>query len=260
MATALTIAGSDSSGGAGVQADLKTFAAHHVHGVCAITAVTAQNTVGITTVETISPVVVSAQIDSVLGDFDVKAVKTGMLATRSLVTEVCGRLEAYSRIPVVVDPVMISTSGHRLLDDDAVELVRTRLLPIARVVTPNRLEAEALTGHSIDSFASAAQASTRLRELGATAVVITGGHFDGPDAVDLLDDGTKVVELRGPKIEGPPTHGTGCTFAASIAAGLARGVALADAVAEAKRYIEGAIRHAGPLGQGPDIINHFWNK
>ena len=260
MRTALTIAGSDSSGGAGVQADLKAFAAHHVHGVCAITAVTAQNTVGITTVETISPEVVTAQIEAVLDDFDVRAVKTGMLATRSLVAEVCGRLEVHSRIPVVVDPVMISTSGHRLLDDDAVELVRTRLLPRARVVTPNRLEAEALTGHTIGSLASAAQASARLRELGATAVVITGGHFDSPDAVDFLDDGSRVVELRGPRVEGQSTHGTGCTFAASIAAGLARGVALADAVAEAKRYIEGAIRHALPLGRGPGIVNHFWNK
>ena len=260
MRTALTIAGSDSGGGAGIQADLKTFAAHEVYGVCAVTAVTAQNTLGVTTIDPVRTTVVVAQIDAVIADFDVLAIKTGMLATSAIVAAVCDRLEAYPGVPVVVDPVLVSTSGHRLLDEQALALVRTRLLPRAALLTPNRREAEVLAGHPITTRQHAADAAARLREMGAAAVVVTGGDQDGPDAVDLLDDGHGVSELRGTKLESRATHGTGCTFSAAIAAHLARGAALGDAVVAAKRYVEAAIDHAHPLGHGYGPLNHFWSK
>ena len=259
MPTALTIAGSDSGGGAGIQADLKTFAAHGVHGTCAVTAVTAQTAAGVAAIQPISPSVVAAQITAALHDFEVGVIKTGMLASGSIAGVVCDQLDANPGIPVVVDPVILSTSGSRLLDEDGVALVRARLLPRARIVTPNRMEAEVLTGDRIGSPAAAARASAKLRALGADAVVITGGHFDGPDAVDLLDDGAAVVALRGPRLVSRATHGTGCTFAAAIAAGLARGAALSDAVVGAKHYVAEAIRQALP-GHGPGVLNHFWNK
>ena len=260
MPTALTIAGSDSGGGAGIQADLKTFAAHGVHGVCVITAVTAQNTVGVTAVEAISPGVVTAQIEAVVSDFDVRAIKTGMLASREIVAAVCDALEAVADVPLVVDPVMVATSGDRLLDDDAIELVRTRLLRRARLVTPNRREAEVLAEMPIASLDDARRATCQLRARGVGAVVITGGHFDGPESVDVVDDGGAIIELRGPRLESRSTHGTGCTFAAAVAAALARGQCLGDAVTGAKRYVEGAIRYAEPLGRGHGPVNHFWHK
>ncbi|MDP6581060.1 MAG: bifunctional hydroxymethylpyrimidine kinase/phosphomethylpyrimidine kinase [Vicinamibacterales bacterium] len=260
MPTALTIAGSDSGGGAGLQADLKTFAAHGVHGVCAVTAVTAQNTVGVTAVEPVAPQFVVAQIEAVIADFEVRAVKTGMLARLEIVAAVCATLETLADVPVVVDPVMVATSGDRLLDDDAVDLVRTGLLPRARVVTPNWQEAEVLAQMPIASLQDARRAAVQIRSRGAGAVVITGGHLGEADAIDLLDDGDAVVELRGPHVESRSTHGTGCTFAAAVAAGLAQGQGLGDAVAGAKRYVEGAIRHATPLGHGNGPLNHFWRK
>jgi hydroxymethylpyrimidine/phosphomethylpyrimidine kinase len=260
MRTALTIAGSDSGGGAGIQADLKTFAAHDIYGVCALTAVTAQNTLGVTANDPVSPPVVAAQIDAVMGDFNVVAIKTGMLATSAIVATVCDRLEAYPGVPVVVDPVLISSSGHRLLDERALALVRARLVPRATLLTPNRREAAALTGQPITTRQQVTDAAARLRDMGAAAVVVTGGDQDGPDAVDLLDDGQGVEELRGTRLESRATHGTGCTFAAAIAAHLARGATLGDAVVAAKRYVEAAIRHAQTLGQGHGPLNHFWNK
>jgi len=258
--TALSIAGSDSGGGAGIQADLKTFAAHGVHGVYAVTAVTAQNTVGVTAIEPVSARLVTAQIDAVVSDFDVRAIKTGMLAGRDTITAVCLALDALSGIPLVVDPVMVATSGDRLLDDDAIDLVRTRLISRARLVTPNRMEAEALARMPIASLDDARRAAAQIRDQGAAAVVITGGHLDGPEAVDLFDDGGVVAELRGPRLQTPSTHGTGCTFAAAVVSALARGLSLGDAVAGAKRYVEGAIRHAEPVGRGHGPVNHFWNK
>lgn len=257
---ALTVAGSDSGGGAGIQADLKTFAALGIHGVCAVTAVTAQNTVVVTAVEPISAALVVAQITAVVADFNVRAIKTGMLATREIADALCDTLVLLSDVPLVVDPVMIATSGDRLLDNDAIECIRTRLLPHARLVTPNLREAEILADMPIASLADARRATARIRLTGVAAVVITGGHLDGPDAIDLLDDGGTVVELRGPKLESLSTHGTGCTFSAAIAAGLAHGRDLADAVAAAKHYVEGAIRHASPLGRGRGPVHHFWNK
>ena len=258
--TALTVAGSDSGGGAGIQADLKTFAAHGLHGVCAVTAVTAQNTVGVTAVATIAAPVVRAQIDAVVADFDVRAIKTGMLASREIVAAVCDALEALPNIPVVVDPIMVATSGDRLLDDDAVELIRTRLLRRARLVTPNRLEAEVLSGMPIRSLEDARRATGQIRASGVRAVVITGGDLGGLESVDVFDDGGAVVELRGPRLESRNTHGTGCTFAAAVTAGLALEQDVGDAVASAKRYVEEAIRHAEPLGRGYGPVNHFWNR
>lgn len=260
MPTALTIAGSDSGGGAGIQADLMTFAAYGVHGVCAVTAVTAQNTLGVTLVEPLAPRVVTAQIEAVVADFDVRAIKTGMLASREVVVAVCEALETLPDILVVVDPVMVATSGDRLLDDDAVDLVRTGLLRRAHLVTPNRPEAEILAGMPIASLEDARAAAGRIRARGAEAVVVTGGDVDGPESIDVLDDGGTVVELRGLRLEHRGTHGTGCTFAAAIVAALALGQKTTDAVAGAKRYVEGAIRHAEPLGRGPGPVNHFWNK
>ena len=260
MRTALTIAGSDSGAGAGIQADLKTFAAHGLYGVCAVTAVTAQNTRGVAAMEPVSPPVVAAQIDVVLQDYDVRAIKTGMLATRAIVAIVCDRLDAHPSLPLVVDPVLVSTSGHALLDDEALSLVRTRLLPRATLVTPNRHEAEVLTGQRITTPQEAAEAIARLRDMGAAAVVLTGGDEDGPESIDHFDDGERVSELRGARLTNRATHGTGCTFSAAITAELAHGTSLPDAVTAAKRYVEAAISRATPLGQGPGPLNHFWRK
>ena len=260
MPTALTIAGSDSGGGAGLQADLKTFAAHGVYGVCAVTAITAQNTLGVTAIEAIGAGLVAAQIEAVVTDFDVRAIKTGMLASRQVVVAVCKALEAVADVPLVVDPVMFATSGERLLDDDAVELIRTRLLRRACLVTPNWREAEVLAGMPIASVEDAKRATPQIRAHGVAAVVITGGHLGGQEAVDVLDDRGAVIELRGPMLEGRSTHGTGCTFAAAVTAALAREQNLDDAVAGAKRFVEGAIQHAVLLGHGHGPVNHFWNK
>ena len=258
-AAVLTVAGSDSGAGAGVQADLKTFAAHGVYGVCAVTAVTAQNSREVTAVEAVSARLVATQIRAVFDDFDVRAVKTGMLATVAVVEAVCETLEAHPGPPLVVDPVIAATGGRRLLDEDAVAEVRGRLLKRARVVTPNRFEAEVLTGRRIESLDDARRAAARLRTFGTAAALVTGGHLDTPDSVDLLDDGGSVVELRGPR-EPRQTHGTGCTLSAALAAGLAAGLPLRAAADDAKRYVEGGIRHAFAPGQGPPPLHHFWRN
>lgn len=256
----LTIAGSDSGAGAGLQADLRTLAAHGVHGATAVTAVTAQNTRSVTAVDPVSPGMVAAQIRAVFDDFEIGAVKTGMLATTPIVEAVCETLEAHPRPPLVVDPVIAATSGRRLLDEDAVAVVRDRLLKRARVVTPNRFEAEVLAGRPVASLDDARRAAARIRARGAAAAIVTGGHFDTDESVDVLDDGGVVVELRGPRIANRQTRGTGCTFSAAIAAGLAAGLPLAEAAARAKRYVEGAIRNAAGPGRGPGPLHHFWRK
>ncbi len=256
----LTIAGSDSGAGAGLQADLRTLAAHGVHGVTAVTAVTAQNTRAVTAVDPVSPRMVAAQIRAVFDDFEIGAVKTGMLATAAVVEAVCETLEAHPGPPLVVDPVIAATSGRRLLDDDAVAVVRDRLLRRARVVTPNRFEAEVLARQPVASLDDARRAAARIRARGAAAALVTGGHFDTDESVDVLDDGGVVVELRGPRLGSPHTRGTGCTFSAAIAAGLAAGLPLAEAAARAKRYVEGAIRNAAGTGRGPGPLHHFWRN
>ena len=256
--TALTIAGSDSGGGAGIQADLKTFAALGVYGTSAIAAITAQNTVGVVTAEAIAADLVTAQMEAVAGDIEVHATKTGMLATAAIIEAVAAAIDALSLPALVVDPVMVAKSGDRLLDEDAVQTLIVELLPRALLVTPNLPEAEVLAGMSIASLADAREAARRIQKLGPTAVVVKGGHGSGPELVDLLFDGHQMTELPTPRLETRNTHGTGCTFASAIAAGLARGMKLAPAVVEAQRYVAGAIRHGLAIGHGHGPLDHFW--
>ena len=258
MTTVLTIAGSDSGGGAGIQADLKTFAAWRVFGLTAVTAVTAQNSLGVTAVHAVPPGVVAEQIRAVVSDFGVRAAKTGMLVDAATVAAVAACV-AELRVPnLVVDPVMAATSGARLLADDAIARIRTDLLPLARVATPNRAEAEVLTGRAIASVEAAREAARRLHDMGPAAVIVTGGHLPGADAVDLLFDGRDLVELRSARIETAHGRGTGCTFGAALAALLALGRPLPEAAREAKRYVEQALRHAVRIGRGRGPLDHFW--
>jgi hydroxymethylpyrimidine/phosphomethylpyrimidine kinase len=258
MPTALTIAGSDSGGGAGIQADLKTFAAHGVYGTSAIAAVTAQNTIGVSGVHVLPDDFVTAQIEAVVADLGCDAVKTGMLANSTIVEAVAAAVESFELPNLVVDPVMVAKSGDHLLDDEAVHALRWTLVRLARVVTPNIPEAEVLARMSIGSLADMREAASRIAALKPAAVVIKGGHLAGPEVVDLLFEKGEFTEFIGPRIEGRNTHGTGCTFAAAIAAHLAKGAALKDAVAAAKAYVEGAMRNGVPLGKGHRPLNHFW--
>lgn len=255
---ALTIAGSDSGGGAGIQADLKTFAAHGIFGVSAITAITAQNTVGVTAVETLAADLVTAQIEAVASDIQLHATKTGMLGTAAIVEAVAAAIAELDLPLVVVDPVMLAKSGDRLLDEDAVGAMKAELLPRALVVTPNIPEAEALTGVRIDSTDTARLAAERLHSATGAAVVVKGGHASGPEVLDLLFDGKAFHEFRTPRIETRNTHGTGCTFASALAANLALGFPLDEATARAQEYVAGAIRHALALGHGHGPLDHFW--
>jgi hydroxymethylpyrimidine/phosphomethylpyrimidine kinase len=260
MRVALTIAGSDSGGGAGIQADLKTFAAHGVYGVCAITAVTAQNTTGVLAAEALSHELVRAQIDAVMSDFVPFAAKTGMLPNASIVVAVATSAAELAIPNLVVDPVMVAKSGDRLVDDQAVDALRKHLLPRATVVTPNVPEAEALTGCRIIDAGSSREAARRLHDLGPANVVIKGGHLPLPEIVDVLYDGRRFTEFRTERVPGRSTHGTGCTFAAALAAHLALGHPLDDAVGRAQRYVAGAIRHAPGLGRGHGPMDHFWTQ
>jgi len=258
MRTALTIAGSDSGGGAGIQADLKTFAAHGVYGTSAITAVTAQNTVGVVSAVALDADFVTAQIEAVAGDIALHAVKIGMLATAAIVEAVSAAIEELDLPLVVVDPVMVAKSGDRLLDDDGVQMLCTELLPRALVVTPNIPEAEVLCGRVIRSTADAREAARRIHAMGASAVIVKGGHAAGDEITDLLFDGRTFSEWRTPRITTKNTHGTGCTFASAVAANLALGKPLNDAAFEAQQYVAGAIRHALPIGRGHGPLDHFW--
>ncbi len=259
MKTALTIAGSDSGGGAGIQADLKTFAAHGVYGTTAITAVTAQNTVGVTAVVALPADIVTAQIEAVAGDIGADAVKTGMLASAAIVEAVAAAIDTLELPSVVVDPVMVAKSGDRLLEAEAVAALKSELLRRAFVVTPNIPEAEVLAGMTIASLADAREAATRILALGPAAVIVKGGHLEGPEVIDLLYDGHEFHELRGPRVEGRHTHGTGCTFSAAIAANLALGRSLAESAERARHYVARAIRHGLALGHGQGPLDQFWN-
>jgi hydroxymethylpyrimidine/phosphomethylpyrimidine kinase len=252
---ALTIAGSDSGGGAGIQADLKTFAAHGVYGTSAITAVTAQNTREVIAVAEVPAEIVAAQIDSVLEDIGAGAIKTGMLSSARIVATVAERIDAWG-IPTVVDPVMISKSGNFLLAPDAIGAVKRRLIPLALIVTPNHHEAAALTGIEIDSDENAREAARRLSDLGARIVVIKGGHRIG-DPIDLVFDGAAFTELAAERIETENTHGTGCTFSAAIAANLALGFDPLESIARAKHYLTEALKSSYRVGGGHSPVNHF---
>jgi hydroxymethylpyrimidine/phosphomethylpyrimidine kinase len=258
IARALTIAGSDSGGGAGIQADLKTFAAFGVYGMSALTAVTAQNTVGVQAIHEIPLDVIEAQVQSIAGDIGVDALKTGMLSNAAIVQLVAGLIRTLALPRLVVDPVMVSKGGDPLLQRDAVDALRTDLLPLALVVTPNLPEAEVLTGTALAGEADMRDAARAIHELGPSWVVVKGGHLaDDHDAVDLVFDGSTFTTLRSPRTRTKNTHGTGCTFSAAITAGLARGLEPADAIAAAKRYISRAIAEALPLGDGHGPTNHL---
>ena len=241
-----------------MQADLKTFAAHGVYGTCAITAVTAQNTVGVSLFETLSPRLVRAQIDAVATDIGVDAAKTGMLATAAIVDAVVDAVSDLQIRNLIVDPVMIAKSGATLLDDEAVRAIRLNLLRRAAAVTPNIPEAEALSGMRIENDGHRREAARRIADLGARAVIVKGGHLPGDEIVDLLYDGSHFTEFRNRRVPGLHTHGTGCTFAASLAASLALGLSLAEAVPIAQSYIAGAIDAAPDLGRGHGPMDHFW--
>jgi hydroxymethylpyrimidine/phosphomethylpyrimidine kinase len=254
----LTIAGSDSGGGAGIQADLKTMLAFGVHGMSALTAITAQNSVGVSGVWELSPEAVRAQIRAVVDDIGVDAVKTGMLASAALVTAVAQEI-AELQAPLVVDPVAVSKHGDPLLAEEAVDAVRSRLLPLATVVTPNLDEVTLLTGLAVSGEDDMRAAAEELLALGPRWVLIKGGHLrDDPDAVDLLTDGSTWKELRAPRSDNRHTHGTGCTLASAVASGLATGLDVPTAVAAAKEYISGAIAAGFRLGAGIGPVDHAW--
>ena len=258
---ALTIAGSDSSGGAGIQADLKTFSALGVYGASVLTALTAQNTRGVQGVEPVRPEFVVAQIASVMDDLDVRAIKTGMLANSAIVSAVAAALARVPAIPVVVDPVMVATSGDRLLTPDAIAAYKNELFPRAMLVTPNLPEAAALLGAGIAMSEDEAVGQARaIAAFGSRAVLVKGGHGQGATAVDILVSGDAVVRLAAPRIETPHTHGTGCTLSAAIAALLARGEALETAVRRAKDYVSAAIAAGRELGvgHGSGPVDHLY--
>ncbi|MEM6326864.1 MAG: bifunctional hydroxymethylpyrimidine kinase/phosphomethylpyrimidine kinase [Bacteroidota bacterium] len=259
MHVALTIAGSDSGGGAGIQADLKTFEALGVFGTSALTAITAQNTRGVTEVAVLEPEIVVAQIEAVADDFEVGAVKTGMLATEAIVAAVAEAIERLRLGPVVVDPVMVATSGDPLLAPEAVDAYRRALFPLADVITPNTHEAAALLGYEVRTLDDARRAAADIRAMGVRAALVKGGHLDGEtEAVDVLADADGETLVRSERIDTTSTHGSGCTLASAIAAYMARGESLRDAVSGAKSYLTEAMRHAPGLGGGHGPVRHLW--
>jgi hydroxymethylpyrimidine/phosphomethylpyrimidine kinase len=257
MPVAMTIAGSDSGGGAGIQADLKTFQALGVYGTSAVTAITAQNTLGVRAVHEIPTDIIAAQIDAIVEDIGVDAAKTGMLSSAEIIATVAERIRHWHLDRLVVDPVMVATSGDRLLREDAVQTLIRELLPLAALLTPNLPEAEVLVGRRLASDDEIRQAARDIVDLGARAVIMKGGHGLG-DATDVLFDGHAFHTFSVPRVDTLNTHGTGCTFGAAITAGLARGRDLLDAVSDAKYYLTEALRHATPLGGGHGPVAHDW--
>ena len=254
---ALTIAGSDSGGGAGIQADLKTFHQWGVYGTSAVTAVTAQNTLGVQEVHPVPPAMVVAQVRSVAQDIPSRAVKSGMLANSEIVHAVAGAIRQHQLGDYVLDPVMVATSGDSLLSPDAVAAVKDELLPLAAVATPNWPEAVLLTGVREANLRGMEMAARAIVDAGAGAALVKGGHLGGDEVVDLLWDGKSTHIFRGPRIETRHTHGTGCTLSAAIAAGLARGTPLVEAVGAAVEWVREAIARAPGLGAGHGPLNHF---
>jgi hydroxymethylpyrimidine/phosphomethylpyrimidine kinase len=265
---ALTIAGSDSGAGAGIQADLKTFAAHGIYGVSVITAVTAQNTTGVLAAAPVAADLVTAQLEAVMSDLSVHAAKTGMLANAAIVEAVAAAADDLELPFLIVDPVLVSSSGDPLLDDEGLLAMKKELLRRAHAVTPNIPEAEVLSGIRIRSEQDRREAARRIFDLGPANVVITGGHADdrwGPVSggaaeriVDLVYDGEVFTDYATDRVTGRHTHGTGCTFSAVLTSHLALGRPLTEAVPRAQEYVAGAIRHAPGLGRGAGPMNHFW--
>lgn len=259
---AMTIAGSDSGGGAGIQADLKTFTALSVFGTSAVATLTAQNTTAVAGIHDLPPDFIAQQIDVVLEDIGTDAVKTGMLSSAAIVEAVADRLAHHHAPNVVVDPVMVAKSGDRLLQQDAVKAATTKLLPLSLILTPNAPELEVLSGIEVKSESDAKEAAKRVHGMGAKYVLVKGGHLEAKEgaeyAVDYLFDGEEFEEFSAPRFPTKNTHGTGCTYSSAIAAYLARGETPLDAVRKAKRYLTEAIRRSFNLGEGHGPLNHFW--
>lgn len=255
---ALSIAGSDSGGGAGIQADLKTFSALGVYGMTAVTAVTVQNTKGVSGYEELSPQTVGDQIRAVVADIGVDAAKTGMLASSPIIEAVAEAVREVGVPNLVVDPVFMSKHGHALLREDAVDALRTRLLPLATLVTPNLHEAGGLAGFRVDSREAMERAASAILDLGPRAVLVKGGHLEGERSADLFHDGERMEWVDAARVDTPHTHGTGCVLSAAIAAHLARGEELLDAVVQAKAFVTEAIRRALALGQGIGPVDPLW--
>ncbi len=258
MKTALSIAGSDSSGGAGIQADMKTMSAHGIYAMTAITALTAQNTTGVTGILEATPEFLAQQLDAVFTDIFPDAVKIGMVSSAPLIRVIAEKLRQYQARHIVVDPVMVATSGSRLIQDEAVETLKQELLPLAEVITPNIPEAEVLSGMKISNASDMEKAARHIAEACSCAVLLKGGH-DLNDANDLLVQNGEVLWFYGKRINNPNTHGTGCTLSSAIASNLARGMELKDAVRWAKAYISGALAAMLDLGKGRGPMNHLFD-
>jgi hydroxymethylpyrimidine/phosphomethylpyrimidine kinase len=257
MRNVLTIAGSDSSGGAGIQADLKTFSAHGVFGMSVITAVTAQNTQGVFAVQDIDKEVIAKQIEAIFDDIEVDAVKIGMVSKIDTIKTIVARLQHYHPQKIVVDPVMVSKSGYHLLHTDAEAILIKELLPMATILTPNIPEAEVITRMTIRSTVDMESAAKAILAMGAQTVLIKGGHLEN-DSTDILFDGQRFTYFKAKRIPTKNTHGTGCTLSSAIAANLAKGISLIDAVTQAKEYITVVIEHALSIGKGVGPTNHFY--
>lgn len=257
MNKALTIAGSDASGGAGMQADLKTFAAHGVYGACVVVSVVAENTCRVLSVYDLPPEAIAAQMDAVFEDIPMDAVKIGMLSGAGQMQAVAAGLKKWKPGNVVIDPVMLAKGGHALMRPDALSTLCRDILPLASLLTPNLPEAEAITGRSIRGEEGMREAARRIQAMGAGNVLIKGGHSEGPP-VDILLCADGFVRFPGERIPSKNTHGTGCTLSSAIAANLANGVSLPQAVENAKHYVTEAIRHAIPIGHGHGPVHHFY--
>jgi hydroxymethylpyrimidine/phosphomethylpyrimidine kinase len=256
IARVLAVAGSDSGGGAGIQADIKTITALGAYAATAVTAVTVQDTHGVHAIHPVPPAIVQAQMRVVLADIGADAIKTGMLGDAATVAAVCDVLAAFPDVPLVIDPVMTAKGGADLLAGSAIDVMKRRLLPLGLLLTPNVPEAETLLGRVIADEAAMAEAAEALRALGARAVLVKGGHLPGPEVVDVLATEAGLLRFRSPRIVTPHTHGTGCTLASAIAAGLAQGMGLADAVARARAYVLAAIEAAPGFGGGHGPLDH----
>lgn len=258
MKTALTIAGSDSSGGAGIQADIKSMSANGVYAMSVITAITAQNTMGVFDIQDVSPEMIEKQIDVIFDDIKVNAVKIGMVSKIESIKAISKALRKINNLPkIVLDPVMVSTSGYKLLSEDAQDTLIKELFPLATLITPNILEAEEILGMKIENIDDMKEAAIRLNKLGSKAVLVKGGHLKD-DATDLLYDGVEFTYFRQEKINTKNTHGTGCTLSSAIAANLAKGMTMKEAVSLGKEYITKAIENSFELGKGPGPTNHFY--
>ena len=257
LARVLIAAGSDSGGGAGIQADIKTVTALGAYAATAITALTAQDTTGVHAIHPVPAAFITAQLDCVLADIGADAIKSGMLGDDATIAAVAAAIQAHPAIPYVLDPVMVAKGGARLLPEDAVASLRRRLLPLATVATPNIPEAELLTGRAIRTVADMRDAARALLAEGAAAILLKGGHLDGPDAIDILATGASIESFASPRIDTRHTHGTGCTLASAVATGLAQHLSLRDSVLRARAYVHAAIAAAPGFGRGHGPLNHL---